>query len=397
MTRLKQVLYTIFLTCLVGNAVLIISSHLRGALTDAENPALARRRAEEEDQCCRELCKADAHPSNIANYSKLVNKMPQLDPAYHRMLVRLGSDLDFDLDRCPQGSLMTKRNQSFSPKHLDCPTLFLVGARKGGTTSLYQYISKHPDFEGTRLDAGPKVGETFYFSKYYTTKSWESYLSLFPSDGVMTGDASVGNLVSELAPRRLYESCGKQAKVIMVLRDPIKRLHSNFLMRARLKKGHIGNETSISTIVRLHLDGFFGEVFKRTLNVKDLPAVWDKLVGLFRPSINLVYEGLYYVHLLNWMCNFPAENILILNSEEFFKNSTQILDIVYQFLELKRLDWVTYDWITSATYNRGNYKVPHYQQFTYSNKMSLLGVYKPFNKALLELLQWENTGWTMNA
>ncbi len=397
MSRVKQVIFTVLFTCLVGNALLIISSHLRNAVVE---PTLARRSVDDQS-CCTEWCKSNAkmsHASNIANYSLLVNKMPQLDPAYRKLLVRLGSDLDFDVNHhCPQGSFMRHRRRNFSPKHLNCPTLFLVGARKGGTTSLYHYVSKHPDFEGTRLDAGPKVGETYYFSRYYDTKSWESYLSLFPLDGVMTGDASVGNLVSKLAPRRLYESCGKQAKVIMLLRDPITRLHSNFLMRARLKKTHIGNETSVSTTVKLHLDRFFGQVFERTMNIKDLPSEWQKLVGLFDSSINMVYEGLYYVHLLNWLCNFPAENILIINSEEFFKKSAKILEIVYQFLELKQLDSETYKWITSATYNRGQRNIPDYQRLSYSNTMSLLGVYKPFNKVLLELLQWENTGWTMAA
>lgn len=394
MIKLKQIVFAILSTYLVGNAVLIIASYLRDALASTTHHELVQQ---DQESCCRDLCKTNIRPSNIANYSELVNKMPHLDSEYHKTFVRLGSDLHFDFNQCPQESLMLHRNESFSPKHLNCPTLFLVGARKGGTTSLYQYISKHPDFEGTRLDAGPKVGETFYFSWYYPTKSWESYISLFPSDGVMTGDASVGNLVSDLAPKRLYKTCGKQAKVVMLFRDPIKRFHSNFLMRAKLSSRHVGNETSVSTVVRLELDKFFGEVFKRTMNIKDLPAEWDKLVGLFGPSQNLVYEGLYYVHLLNWLCNFPAENILILKSEEFFKNSTKILDIVYQFLELKRLDPSTYHWITSATYNKGNHIISHYQQFTYSNKMSLLGVYRPFNNALLKLLQWENTGWTMDA
>ncbi len=157
--------------------------------------------------------------SSLIQMKKTIeNKMipSSLDPSYRNTLVRLGTDLDFDFNQCPRTkSLMLQRDPDFSPKHLNCPTLFLIGARKGGTTSLYQYISKHPDFEGILLDAGPKAGETFYFSShhYESRMSWKEYLSLFPLGGRMSGDASVANLVHYLAPQRLYESCGKQVKL----------------------------------------------------------------------------------------------------------------------------------------------------------------------------------------
>ena len=348
------------------------------------------------DRCCREECSETHKFSQLKraiNYKEISSKIPHIDPSYHNMLVRLGSDLNFDLNQCPSGSLMPTWKENFTPKHLDCPTLFLVGARKAGTSSLYHYIVKHPDFEGTKMDAGPKVGETFYFSHFYEIRKWEQYLSLFPSGGMMTGDASVGNLVHHLAPRRLYESCGKQAKVIILFRDPINRFESNFLMRSRLGGNRIGNTTAISTVVKLHLDLFFDQALSRTLNVKEMQQEWSKLVNLFLPSQNLVYEGLYYVHLLNWLCNFPAENILILNSEEFYRNPSSILDIVYQFLELKRLNLETYNWITSSTYNRGKYNVPYYQKLSLKDKTNLLGVYRPFNKVLLNLLQWQDLQW----
>ena len=69
----------------------------------------------------------------------------------------------------------------------------------------------------------------------------------------------------------------------------------------------------------------------------------------------IIYEGLYYVHLMNWLCNFPSENIMIINSEEFYRNASTVLDLVFQFLNLKRLDADTYKWITLTTYNKGKY------------------------------------------
>lgn len=346
-------------------------------------------------QCnCRDVC-GESNWSTISShsYAEIATQVPHIDPSYHTTRVRLGSELNFNYSRCPAGAYMRHRRQDFAPKHSNCPTLFLVGARKAGTSSLYHYLSNHPDFEGTRLDAGPKVGETFYFTSHFDKNTWDQYTSLFPSGGVMTGDASVGNLVHKLAPRRIYDSCGKQARVVMLFRDPVTRLESNFLMRARLNSARLSNGTSISTIVKLELDRFFQAVLKKTTNVKNLAGEWSRLVGLFDPAISMVYEGLYYTHLLNWLCNFPAENILIVNSEEFFHSPSKILDIVVQFLGLRRLDGETYDWITSAVYNRGKYSVPHYQRLSHTDKVTLLGVYRPFNKVLLELLGWSDSIW----
>ena len=349
-----------------------------------------------DDQNCQCNCTTDGpkefHMLHSAiSYSSIAASVPKLDPRYRtETLTRLGSDLYFDVEsNCPANSVRRENHANFTPFHLDCPTLFLVGARKGGTSSLYHYLSKHPDFEGTRLDQGPKVGETFYFSSHYETVSWDRYLQLFPSDTVMTGDASVGNLVHCEVPKRLFESCGKQAKVVMLFRNPVDRFVSNFLMRARLNIMRIQNTTSISTVLKLQLDKFFHEALGRHIDVTKFAKEWSKLRCLFEPAMNMVWEGAYYVHLLNWLCNFPPENILILNSEEFYRKPSVILDQVFQFLGLKRLNSETYEWITAVVYNKGKRDVPAQQKLTEMDRKKLLGAYKQFNVALLELLDWK--------
>ena len=350
--------------------------------------------------CCKRTCIGDrirVEDMKTEHIEELLQSSPKLDPSYLRdTLVRLGSDLGIDVKlQCPNDSTLLHTNTTYVPKHLDCPTLFLIGARKAGTSSLYHYISKHPDFRGTRLDAGPKVGETFYFSNFYEKRTWKQYLSLFPRGGVMTGDASVGNFVHNLAARRLFESCGKLAKVVVLLRSPFHRFQSNFFMRTRLKRPGTLIYSSISLFMHKHLNEFLRKVHYRTATKDQVKHEWKDFVGLFSPAENLVYEGLYYIHLMNWLCNFPAENIMIVNSEEFYRNTGKILDLVFQFLSLRRLDRDTYDWITSVTYNKGKYdNISASRKMSDSDRTLLMGAYKPFNQALLELLQWESVvGW----
>ena len=333
------------------------------------------------------------------DYESIAASYPRMDPSYRtQTLTRLGSDLHFDVkSHCPAKSIMLSPPANHTPLHLNCPSLFIVGARKGGTSSLYQYLSKHPDFEGTRLDQGPKVGETFYFSSHYHLKSWEKYLRLFPSGVLMTGDSSVGNLVHCEVPQRLFESCGKQAKVVMLFRNPVDRFVSNFLMRVKFNTAKLRNTTSISTVLKLQLDTLFHQALGRHVDVTNFAKDWSKMRCLFGPAVNMVFEGLYYVHLLNWLCNFPPENILIINSEEFYQKPSVILDQVIQFLSLRRLDSETYEWITAHIYNRGSKHVPAYQKLTEMDRKKLLGLYKQFNTALLELLDWKElqTKWNV--
>ena len=137
-------------------------------------------------------------------------------------LTRLGSDLSIDLSSCPSGSIMLQPDwRKRKPLHNDCPTLFIVGVRKGGTTSLYHYMDEHPDFKCLRMSNGPMDGETFYFSKEYAfVGSWKNYVAKFPK-GIMSGESSVDNIVYCNAPKQLFESCGMQAKVVLLLRHPI--------------------------------------------------------------------------------------------------------------------------------------------------------------------------------
>lgn len=383
------------------NAVLVIykpiSSH------DSPNPR--EKHSDKNPQQCSCSCNdsLDSHEllhgtlHSPVDYSSVAMATPQLDPSYlSETLTRLGSDLNFDVNSsCPLGSIMAdKHRANATPLHYDCPTLFIVGARKAGTTSLYHYLSKHPDFEGTRLERGPKSGETFYFSSEYQQKSWNRYLSYFPPDGVMTGEASVGYLVKCDVPRRIFESCGKQAKIVVLLRNPIDRFVSNFLMRVRVGGTRIQNTTALTTVVKTQLDALFAKAFSQKADVTKLQRDWKKLVCLFDPANNLVFEGLYYVHLLNWLCNFPGENILILNSEEFYRNTSTILKQVFQYLGLKELDDATHEWITSNVYNRGGKRVPSYQKLSAVDRKKLQGVFEPLNMALFKLLRWSTVTWS---
>ncbi len=106
------------------------------------------------------------------------------------------------------------------------PDFFLVGAAKAGTTSLFYYLTQHPAI------FIPDIKEPHFFSEFPQPRapvfnSIEEYLRLFRDcdDDCLAGDASTSYLYSHEAARRIFD-LQPQARIIMVLRNPIDRAYS---------------------------------------------------------------------------------------------------------------------------------------------------------------------------
>ena len=217
--------------------------------------------------------------------------------------------------------------------------------------------------------------------------SWQTYRSCFPQDDSMSGDSSVANLLQCEVPRRIFDSCGKQAKVVMFLRNPIERFISNYLMRVRIRKLSYG---SSSGVITKSVEKYLQHVRKRGVISLQIEKDWTKLLCLFGPSQNLVFEGIYYVHLLNWLCNFPAENIM---SEEFFASPSTILSQVLEFIGLHQIDNETLQEFTSDVYNKRQKRVRPSLRLSDADREKLSAMFEPYNRALTNLLNWKSVVW----
>ena len=277
-------------------------------------------------------------------------------------LIRLGNQLNFDYATCPTSALMRNKSTKAIPLHDDCPKVFLVGTRKGGTTSLIKYLSAHPDFTGANINLKDSkayhIGETDYFSVHYSYK-WKTYKAQFVGDGHVLGDSSVSNFMDCRVPARIYKSCGesmKSMKFIMLLRDPVERFQSNYQMRVHYKRYynlgvHNPKQVNISFFVNKELKNFHNALLERRLDPNTAQDHLNNLLCMFEPARNAIYEGLYPVHVHHWLCNAPAENILIINSEEFFQYTADILSKVIHFIGLSPLSNKTIASIVSQKYN----------------------------------------------
>jgi hypothetical protein len=109
------------------------------------------------------------------------------------------------------------------------PNLFIVGAARAGTTSLWLHLGRHPD-----IYMSP-VKEPHFFSPAESTvfrkiQDEDKYLQLFSRARYerYRGEASHSYLWDPCAPRAI-KSRAPDARVLVTLRDPVERAYSAYL------------------------------------------------------------------------------------------------------------------------------------------------------------------------
>lgn len=124
------------------------------------------------------------------------------------------------------------------------PNFLVIGAPKAGTTSLYHYLSQHPDVflsrvrkEG-RFFSGVGQGQVYWpdFYHFDTAPEISDYQALMAD---YSGQARVGDVspdyyaYASLAAPRARELCGPDTRIIALLRNPVDRTYSHYLQNVR--------------------------------------------------------------------------------------------------------------------------------------------------------------------
>ncbi len=109
------------------------------------------------------------------------------------------------------------------------PDFVIAGAMRSGTTSLTRYLGAHPD-----IFIAPK--ELGFFTEHYDKgTSWYRQFFIAAEPGSLLGDSTADYLARGDAMERLKATI-PDARVIVVLRDPVERAWSHYwLQRERAK------------------------------------------------------------------------------------------------------------------------------------------------------------------
>ncbi|NJO70981.1 MAG: sulfotransferase domain-containing protein [Oscillatoriales cyanobacterium RM1_1_9] len=229
---------------------------------------------------------------------------------------------------------------------------------KGGTTSLYRYLSEHPQVV-------PAIKKEIHFWNHHYKRGLDWYLSHFPKLSTdqqlfITGEASPNYFEDVTVAERIYQAF-PQMKLILLLRNPVDRAVSQYYHWMRLGTEKNTLEAAIET--EMELLGDYPQ--STTLN----SAYWQL-------SSKYLWRGIYGVFLKQWLDIFPREQLLILSSEEFYQHPQSILEQVFEFLGLSPYVLPEYH-----VYNQG-----FYQPMPEAVRGKLTDYFAPHNQDLAELL-----------
>ena len=198
------------------------------------------------------------------------------------------------------------------------PNFLVVGAPRTGTTSMYRYLSEHPEIYLptkkelhyfthdylTKNSNGPKDKE---FSYCKTLDEYTMFFQSVPSNAKAVGDISPSYLFFPQCISGIKGLLGESVRIIIMLRNPIERAFSNYLHMVR------SNRETLSFFDALQAEE------------ERLEKGWRNI---------WLYKGhsLYYEKVQRYIEDFGSSKVKVILYDDFSKYTLKTVQDVYRFL-----------------------------------------------------------------
>ena len=253
------------------------------------------------------------------------------------------------------------------------PDFLVIGTKRGGTTSLWNWLLQHPACL-PMVPARQHLKSNHYFYWHFDRgPGW--YAGFFPTGAtrrlaarraggpVVTGEASPYYMFDPRVPARVAAQL-PQAKIVILLRDPVDRAASHHRERTRAgveplafadalaaEEGRLAGE-----LERIAADPFY---YSR-------PHDWYSYRS----------RGIYAPQVAAWQAVVPPERMLIVQSEEMYADPRGAFDTVTDFLGVGRIE--------DLQARRYNYH--QHEDMPASVRAELTEFYRNHNRELFELI-----------
>lgn len=211
--------------------------------------------------------------------------------------------------------------------------LYIVGAQKAGTTSLYSYLIQHPGF------AASDEKEIHFFDREAVYKKGVKYYrSFFPF-------FTRGKVMIEATPKYLYcTKCAKRikqysnnAKIVVLLREPVSRAYSAYNMYRQWKDPERWIEDNRNVVNQDWID-FMGSHMERG----EIPGIAEFLeyeTDIINDNLNieepsLLRRGVYGPQIDRFVSEFGRDNVLIIFSDDLKSNPEVMVNQILMFVGL---------------------------------------------------------------
>jgi len=256
------------------------------------------------------------------------------------------------------------------------PDYLIVGTKRGGSTSLHEYLGHHPAIVAPNVIKG-----SHYFDVQFG-RGWAWYRSHFPTvfrRAWMQSRHHLRMVVGEASPYYVFHpraldriaAALPSVKLILLARDPVQRAYSHHQYE----------------VAR----GFESEPIERALDLEPERLAGEEQRMLDDPAYESFHHrhhsylarGLYIEQVARLWALFPRDQVLVIASEQLFAEPRQALRRVTDFLGLQPFE------VTSYEHHKSN----RYETMTTAVRRRLAEFFAEPNHRLYDALGVD-FGWT---
>ncbi len=211
------------------------------------------------------------------------------------------------------------------------PDFLIIGCKRGGTTSLFNYLLRHPGVLGLFPRPRGRKSTDYFFREGEHSQRW--YRSHFHATAYrrhrerQLGHSPVGG---EASPYYMWDPrvaarahrVNPQLKAVALLRDPVERAWSHYQERV-----HNGVEPlSFTDALAAEAHRLAGEQDRMACD----PSYYSEPFDWY----SYRSRGVYLPQITNWTSTFPGEQLLVLRSEDLYSDAQGVFDQVVDYLGL---------------------------------------------------------------
>ena len=262
------------------------------------------------------------------------------------------------------------------------PGAIIIGTKKSGTSALQTFLGFHPEIAAAD-------GEPHFFNRpvyHYGETFYKKMMPLSSKQQITLEKTPIYYAYHPLGVHRRVHRLLPHAKLIIILRDPIKRAISDYFMETRYLLAS-GGKLSPKRLEPLH--GYdLGDTFEKSV----LTAAGGKV----NPQSKFVSLSVYNNSLAHWLSVFPRSSLLAIDGDAFVKDPLPVLKETERFLGVQSF----FDEDSFFTEeNRGfrclakpvrtcwkSVKRPPHPTIPEDVLQKLKKFYEPYNRSLVKLL-----------
>lgn len=261
------------------------------------------------------------------------------------------------------------------------PNLFLIGAPKCCTSSLFDWLSQHPDIRGS------KVKETFALidpahplarRTGVAADSKDAYKRFFrqeDKDASFRMEGTTHYFYDDHALQAIAAIPG--ARVILALREPASRVYSSF----RYTKNNLA---------RLKVDMSFSDYLLLLKNQEPLYPRWCTHPGSAFVLERDIHYSRYQLFLSKWLSTMSPENIFVVLMEDMIRHPYSVVSEIVSWLNLRPIPESDLESAAKNTTIVVNSKNVHRIALMLSSMLPIPRQIKPGLKEIYSLVQFKN-------